>query len=82
MLTGGPPFFASTKRKTIDKILKSRLMLPPYLSNEVKDLIKRLLKRRVDQRLGANDPNEIKRHPYFKSINWDLVYRYTNFTLI
>ncbi|KAI6176469.1 Ribosomal protein S6 kinase [Aphelenchoides bicaudatus] len=74
MLTGGPPFIADNKKKTIDKILKSRLMLPPYLSNEAKDLIKRLLKRRVDQRLGACDVNEIKAHPFFKAIDWNLVY--------
>jgi hypothetical protein len=49
-------------------------MLPPYLSNEAKDLIKRLLKRRVDQRLGASDVNEIKAHPFFKAIDWNLVY--------
>jgi p70 ribosomal S6 kinase len=75
MLTGGPPFVAENKKKTIDKILKSRLLLPPYLSNEAKDLIKRLLKRRVDQRLGASDVNEIKAHPFFKTIDWNLVYR-------
>jgi hypothetical protein len=50
-------------------------LLPPYLSNEAKDLIKRLLKRRVDQRLGASDVNEIKAHPFFKTIDWNLVYR-------
>lgn len=37
--------------QTIDRILKGRLTLPPYLSTEAKDLIKRLLKRHVDTRL-------------------------------
>lgn len=75
MLTGGPPFVADTKKRTIDKILKSRLVLPPYLSGEAKDLIKRLLKRSSTNRLGANDVNEIKTHPFFKNIDWNLVYR-------
>ncbi|PAV69263.1 hypothetical protein WR25_05066 [Diploscapter pachys] len=53
MLTGGPPFIADNRKRTIDKILKGRLTLPAYLSPEARDLIKRLLKRHVDTRLGA-----------------------------
>ncbi|KAK6013182.1 kinase domain protein, partial [Ostertagia ostertagi] len=52
MLTGGPPFTAENRKKTIDKILKGRLTLPAYLSVEARDLIKRLLKRHVETRLG------------------------------
>lgn len=76
MLTGGPPFTAENRRKTIDKILKGRLTLPAYLSNEARDLIKKLLKRHVDTRLGAgpSDAEEIKAHPFFKMQNWEQVY--------
>lgn len=76
MLTGGPPFTAENRKKTIDKILKSRLTLPAYLSPEARDLIKRLLKRHVDTRLGTgvDDADEIKRHPFFRQLNWDLVF--------
>lgn len=76
MLTGGPPFTAENRRKTIDKILKGRLTLPAYLSNEARDLIKKLLKRHVDTRLGAgtSDAEEIKAHPFFQKTDWELVY--------
>ncbi|VDK63879.1 unnamed protein product [Onchocerca ochengi] len=76
MLTGGPPFTADNRKKTIDKILKGRLTLPSFLSMEARDLIKRLLKRHVETRLGAGpeDAYEIKQHPFFRSFNWDLVY--------
>lgn len=76
MLTGGPPFTAENRRKTIDKILKGRLTLPAYLSNEARDLIKKLLKRHVDTRLGAglSDAEEIKSHAFFKTTDWNLVY--------
>uniref|UniRef100_A0A914HX88 non-specific serine/threonine protein kinase n=1 Tax=Globodera rostochiensis TaxID=31243 RepID=A0A914HX88_GLORO len=78
MLTGGPPFTAENRKRTIDKILKGRLTLPPYLSVEAKDLIKRLLKRHVDTRLGAGpgDAEEIKQHVFFKHhiSNWTSVY--------
>ncbi|KAI6222359.1 Ribosomal protein S6 kinase [Aphelenchoides fujianensis] len=77
MLVGSPPFTADSKKRTIDKILKGRLTLPPYLSSEARDLIKGLLKRRMDSRLGAgpSDAMEIKEHPFFRSIDWNVVYR-------
>lgn len=76
MLTGGPPFTAESRKKTIDKILKGRLTLPAYLSPEARDLIKKLLKRHVETRLGAgaDDANDIKAHPFFRHLDWDQVY--------
>ncbi|XP_055328275.1 ribosomal protein S6 kinase beta-1-like isoform X2 [Paramacrobiotus metropolitanus] len=76
MLTGSPPFVAENRKKTIDKILKGKLILPGYLTNDAKDLIKKLLKRQASQRLGSglDDARPIKQHPFFKNINWrDLV---------
>ena len=35
-----------------------------------KDLIKKLLTLKPEERLGYNGADEIKRHPYFKEINW------------
>jgi p70 ribosomal S6 kinase len=77
MLTGGPPFTAENRKKTIDKILKSRLSLPAYLSAEARDFIKRLLKRHVETRLGSGpaDADDIKEHAFFRYMNWDSVYR-------
>lgn len=77
MLTGGPPFTAENRKKTIDKILKSRLSLPAYLSAEARDFIKRLLKRHVETRLGSgpSDADEIKEHAFFRYMVWDSVQR-------
>ena len=47
MLTGAPPFTADNRKKTIDKILKGKLNLPPYLTPDAKDLLRRLLKKQV-----------------------------------
>ncbi|CAJ0942062.1 unnamed protein product, partial [Mesorhabditis belari] len=76
MLTGGPPFTAENRKKTIDKILKGRLTLPAYLTFDARDFIKRLLKRHVETRLGAGpaDAHEIKSHEFFKNINWESVF--------
>lgn len=38
-----PPFTAENRKKTIDKILKCKLNLPPYLTIDARDLIKKVL---------------------------------------
>ncbi|KAJ8043873.1 Ribosomal protein S6 kinase beta-1 [Holothuria leucospilota] len=72
MLTGGPPFTGENRKKTIDKILKGKLNLPPYLTTEARDLIRKLLKRHVNSRLGSSpeDAAPIKRHLFFRHVNW------------
>lgn len=72
MLTGAPPFTAENRKKTIEKILKGKLNLPPYLTPEARDLIRKFLKRQVSVRLGSGlaDAEPIKEHAYFKHINW------------
>ncbi|XP_061575097.1 ribosomal protein S6 kinase beta-1 isoform X2 [Cololabis saira] len=73
MLTGAPPFTGENRKKTIDKILKCKLSLPPYLTQEARDLLKRLLKRNASSRLGAGagDATEVQAHPFFRQINWE-----------
>ena len=48
--------------------------MPLYLSQEVGNLIVALLNRNPHKRLGSGkgDANEIKKHPWFKDIDWDL----------
>ncbi|NXI24678.1 KS6B1 kinase, partial [Zosterops hypoxanthus] len=73
MLTGAPPFTGENRKKTIDKILKCKLNLPPYLTQEARDLLKKLLKRNAASRLGAGpgDAGEVQAHAFFRHINWD-----------
>lgn len=37
-----PPFTAENRKKTIDKILKCKLSLPPYLTIDARDLVKKV----------------------------------------
>ena len=73
MLNGAPPFTAENRKKTIEKVLRGKLTLPAYLTNDAKDLLKKLLKRHSPSRLGAgpDDDAPVRRHPFFKQINWD-----------
>lgn len=73
MLTGQPPFSGENRKKTIDKILRAKLSLPPYLTNEARGLLKKLLKKNPTDRLGAgpDDATPIKAHPFFRHTNWN-----------
>lgn len=73
MLTGMPPFCADNRKKTVDAILKDKLNIPGYLTPDSRDLIRRLMKRQVSQRLGSgpNDGQAVRAHPFFKNVNWE-----------
>lgn len=68
-----PPFTAENRKKTIEAILRGKLNLPAYLTPDARDLIRRLMKRQVNLRLGSDvcDGRAIRGHPFFKFVNWD-----------
>lgn len=73
LCAGHPPFEGNNKKRISDKILKTKLTLPFYLSAEVKDLITKFLKKTPKVRLGANgseDVPKIKSHRFFRKIDW------------
>ena len=73
LLTGSSPFHANNDMKIREKILKSKLVLPYYLSPDAKDLLTRLLRKEPKKRLGATMPKDmqtIKGHRFFRKIDW------------
>ena len=73
LLTGSSPFSANNETKIKEKILKSKLVLPYFLSADAKDLLTRLLRKEPKKRLGANMPKDmqtIKCHRFFRKIDW------------
>ncbi|KAL5982472.1 hypothetical protein ACLOJK_016544 [Asimina triloba] len=68
MLVGYPPFCSDDQRITCRKFPEE-----PILSQEAKDLICRLLCN-VETRLGTRGVEEIKAHPWFQGIQWDMLY--------
>ncbi|XP_015897490.1 serine/threonine-protein kinase AtPK2/AtPK19 [Ziziphus jujuba] len=71
MLTGKPPF-TGNREKIQQKIVKDKIKLPAYLSSEAHSLLKGLLQKDATKRLGSGKmgSEEIKRHKWFKPINW------------
>ncbi|XP_022595918.1 ribosomal protein S6 kinase alpha-2-like [Seriola dumerili] len=77
MLTGSLPFQGKDRKETMALILKAKLGMPQFLSPEVQSLLRALFKRNPANRLGAGQEGveEIKRHRFFASIDWNKLYR-------
>ena len=71
MLVGKTPFVSASRHQTIERIKHGKLKLPSYLTYECQDIIKKLLKKSPDQRLGNGGVMEIKSHLFFRTINWN-----------
>ncbi|EQC25987.1 AGC protein kinase, variant [Saprolegnia diclina VS20] len=83
MVTGYPPFRHNNRKKLLEKILQEKLKLPKWLSPETHSILKQLLERNVEKRLGSGKSTmfqvrgvaAIKKHPFFKDIDWGLLER-------
>ncbi|XP_033000053.1 ribosomal protein S6 kinase alpha-2 isoform X2 [Lacerta agilis] len=77
MLTGSLPFQGKDRKETMALILKAKLGMPQFLSTEAQSLLRALFKRNPSNRLGAglDGVEEIKRHPFFATIDWNKLYR-------
>jgi len=71
MLTGLPPFYCEDVQEMYTKIMTSELEIPSSMSDEAGDLLSKLLDRNDETRL--QDPSEIKEHPFFRDIDWELL---------
>ncbi|ETW07747.1 AGC protein kinase [Aphanomyces invadans] len=81
MVTGYPPFRHNNRKKLLEKICNEKLSLPKFLHADTHSILKQLLERNVDKRLGSGKSTmfkvkgvaAIKQHPFFKSIDWGLL---------
>lgn len=76
MLTGTTPFKGSHADETFSNIVSHQLKWPDdvTVSNECKHVVKRLLRREPEKRLGAeNGATDIKRAKWFSGFNFALV---------
>ena len=72
MVVGEPPFFSNDFNIMYKNISENNLKLPEVFSEELKDLLKKLLQKDPKKRIGiGNDKTDLKNHPFFADINWD-----------
>lgn len=76
LLFGKTPFKGSGNRATLFNVVGESLKFPetPTVSFAAKDLIRGLLVKEPQQRIGyRRGATEVKQHPFFQSINWALI---------
>ncbi|CAK9439535.1 uncharacterized protein LODBEIA_P36350 [Lodderomyces beijingensis] len=76
MLFGITPFKGHDRKKTFANVLKRDVKFPDtqYISSSCKNLIKKLLIKEEEKRLGSKTgASEIKNHSFFKNTQWALL---------
>jgi serine/threonine protein kinase len=76
MLCGLPPFYDENMEKMYEMIKNESITFPNKynLSDDAKDIIKKLLNKNPNERLGnKNEIDEIKTHPFFSTIDFELI---------
>ena len=72
LISGAPPFFSQDENLMYKNISENRLMFPEFFSDELKDLLRKMLDKNPKKRIGIeNDKSDLKNHEFFRDINWD-----------
>jgi len=75
MMGGLPPFYDQNMQAMYEKILRAPLRFHSHFPENAKEMLKGLLQRKVEQRLGSGrgDAEEIKVMAFFDGLDWDMV---------
>jgi len=71
MIVGYPPFSSSDTNQLQKEILEAKPIMPSHCSEATKDFLSKLLVKDPTKRLGFNGAAQVKKHPFFNSIDWD-----------
>eukprot|EP00195_Chlamydomonas_chlamydogama_P005080 CAMPEP_0202904494 /NCGR_PEP_ID=MMETSP1392-20130828/29654_1 /ASSEMBLY_ACC=CAM_ASM_000868 /TAXON_ID=225041 /ORGANISM="Chlamydomonas chlamydogama, Strain SAG 11-48b" /LENGTH=338 /DNA_ID=CAMNT_0049592139 /DNA_START=42 /DNA_END=1055 /DNA_ORIENTATION=+ len=71
MLAGRPPFKAGSEYLTFQKVSERDFSFPDDFPPHARDLVDRLLALEPDDRLGAADMEDLKRHDFFAGVRWE-----------
>ena len=73
MLSGQLPFYDRNHEQLFEKILRSDVVYPPFMSPRAVDLISLLLNKDPDARLGSGpgDTKDIQAHPFFSKLDFN-----------
>uniref|UniRef100_A0A672UVQ6 protein kinase C n=1 Tax=Strigops habroptila TaxID=2489341 RepID=A0A672UVQ6_STRHB len=76
MLVGESPFPGDDEEEVFDSIVNDEVRYPRFLSSEALSIIRKLLRKCPERRLGAGekDAEEIKIQAFFKGIDWDALF--------
>ena len=73
MLVGESPFPGDDEEEVFDSIVNDEVRYPRFLSIESVAIMRRLLRRNAERRLGSTerDAEDIKKQAFFRGINWE-----------
>ncbi|XP_024081668.1 serine/threonine-protein kinase N isoform X1 [Cimex lectularius] len=73
MLVGESPFPGDDEEEVFDSIVNDEVRYPRFLSLEAISIMRRLLRKNPDRRLGSSDKDaeDVKRQAFFKNIQWE-----------
>ncbi|CAI9738449.1 serine/threonine-protein kinase N2 isoform X1 [Octopus vulgaris] len=73
MLVGESPFPGDDEEEVFDSIVNEEVRYPKFLSTESIAIMRRLLRRNPDKRLGSSerDAEDVKKQAFFRNIDWD-----------
>ncbi|XP_064648701.1 serine/threonine-protein kinase N2-like isoform X2 [Lineus longissimus] len=73
MLVGESPFPGDDEEEVFDSIVNDEVRYPRYLSTEAIAIMRRLLRRNPERRLGSSerDAEDVKKQAFFRNVDWD-----------
>ncbi|KAL1278967.1 hypothetical protein QQF64_025640 [Cirrhinus molitorella] len=73
MLVGESPFPGDDEEEVFDSIVNDEVRYPRFLTTEAIGIMRRLLRRNPERRLGSSekDAEDIKKQPFFRNMDWD-----------
>lgn len=70
-LAGKTPFYKGKRQRTWDAILHNKLEMPANMDEDTTSLIMQLMERDPEQRLGCNNTEDVRAHPFFSEVDFD-----------
>ncbi|XP_032691798.1 serine/threonine-protein kinase N1 isoform X1 [Lontra canadensis] len=73
MLVGESPFPGDDEEEVFDSIVNDEVRYPRFLSAEAIGIMRRLLRRNPERRLGSSerDAEDVKKQPFYRTLGWD-----------
>ncbi|KAM7372438.1 hypothetical protein PAMP_009603 [Pampus punctatissimus] len=73
MLVGESPFPGDDEEEVFDSIVNDEVRYPRFLSTEAIGIMRRLLRRNPERRLGSGekDAEDVKKQPFFRGTDWE-----------
>ena len=75
MISGKPPFTASSIQALLVVIETQAVVVPAYMSPAAANIVEHLLAKLPADRLGSNGPADVQTHSFFEGIDWAALLR-------